>query len=206
MKVRTFKSFLLVALVMVLFAMKPAQSFAQDREFTNPKQALTEAERLDVLVRNLYDQGKFEQAVHIAEKSLAIKETVLGPDHPDTGASIGGLAVLYQSQGAYAKAEPLYLRALAIDETALGPYHLDTGTSVNNLAELYQAQGVYIKAEPLYLRALAIKESTLEPDHPDIATSLNNLAVLYYDQGLYTKAEANFQRALAIGLRVFCEA
>jgi hypothetical protein len=57
---------------------------------------------------------------------LAVSEKVLGPEHPDTLASLNNLANLYQAQGRYGEAEPLYRRALAVMEKVLGPEHPDT--------------------------------------------------------------------------------
>ena len=52
--------------------------------------------------------------------ALAICETALGAEHPDTATGLDNLAGLYRAQGRYGEAEPLYRRALAIRETALG--------------------------------------------------------------------------------------
>jgi hypothetical protein len=60
---------------------------------------------------------------------LAIREEALGPDHPDTAASLNNLANLLKAHGDLAGARPLYERALAIRETALGPDHSDTAGS-----------------------------------------------------------------------------
>ncbi|MBP1468882.1 tetratricopeptide repeat protein, partial [Candidatus Chloroploca sp. M-50] len=129
---------------------------------------------------------------------LAIRERVLGPEHPDTATSLDSLAVLYHAQGQYDAARPLLERALAIRERVLGPEHPDTATSLDSLAVLYHAQGQYDAARPLLERALAIRERVLGPDHPDTATSLNNLALNYYDQNDVQTAERLMGRALAI--------
>ena len=76
-------------------------------------------------------------------------ERVLGPEHPDTLATVNNLASLYRSQGRYGEAEPLYRRALEASERVLGPEHPHTLGSVNNLAVLYRSQGRYGEAEPL---------------------------------------------------------
>jgi tetratricopeptide (TPR) repeat protein len=145
-----------------------------------------------------YTVGRYSEAEPLYQRSLAIREKTLGPDHLNVAGSLNNLALLYQVQGAYAKAEPLYQRSLAIREKTLGPDHLNVATSLNNLAGLYRAQGAYAKAEPLYQRSLAIREKVLGPDHPNVATSLNNLALLYRAQGAYAKAEPLYQRSLAI--------
>ncbi len=159
---------------------------------------IEEASRLNKLVEKLYDEGKFGEAVPIAERALALREEALGPTHPDVAESLNILALFYQAQGAYGKAEPLLVRALNIREKALGPMHLDVAESLNGLAGFYRAQGAYPKAEPLLVRALDIAEKALEPMHPDVAVYLNNLALLYKAQGAYPKAEPLLVRALDI--------
>ena len=165
---------------------------------TATEQDLAQATQLNQQVDELYQAGRYAEAIPLAEQALTIRETALGPDHPDTATSLNNLAFLYDSQGRYGEAEPLYQRSLAIRETALGPDHPDTATSLNNLAFLYDSQGRYGEAEPLYQRSLAIRETALGPDHPDTATSLNNLAFLYDSQGRYGEAEPLYQRSLAI--------
>ncbi len=158
----------------------------------------SEAESLNRQVVDLYQAGKYQEAILIARQLLEVLERTNGPEHPDTASSLNNLALLYKETGDYAKAEPLFRRALAISEKALGPQHPLTATSLNNLAELYRAMGDYAKAESLYSRALAIREKALGPQHSDTAASLNNLAALYYSMGDYAKAEPLFRRALAI--------
>src|SRR5262249_53334502 len=83
----------------------------------------------------------------------------LGPEHPDTAASVNNLAMLYYDTGAYAQAEPLHRRALAIREKVLGPEHPNTATSLNNLAVLYWAQARWAEAEASMERSVSIEES-----------------------------------------------
>jgi tetratricopeptide (TPR) repeat protein len=151
--------------------------------------------RLGTLYRK---QGRYRRAEPLIKRALAIRETQLGPEHPDTAQSLNNLALLYQLIGRYDAAEPLYVRALAIYETQLGLEHPDTATSLNNLARLYKLIGRYDAAEPLFERALAIRETQLGPEHPDTAQSLNNLAGLYYSIGRYDAAAPLYERALAI--------
>ena len=146
----------------------------------------------------LHERADYREAEPLYQRSLAIWEKALGPDHPDVALSLNNLAALYDSQGRYADAEPLYRRALAIDEKALGADHPGLATDLNNLAALYDSQGRYREAEPLYQRSLAIREKAFGPDHSEVATSLNNLALLYKTQRRYKQAEALYQRALAI--------
>ncbi len=159
---------------------------------------LREADTLNQQVVQLNGQGRYAQAIPLAEKVLAICEKALGPEHPDVATSLNNLAGLYETLGDYAQAEPLLRRSLAIYEKALGPEHPSVALSLNNLAHLYQALGDYAKAEPLLRRSLAINEKTLGLEHPSVALSLNNLAVLYQALGDYAQAEPLYRRSLAI--------
>jgi len=125
-----------------------------------------EAQALNAKGRSLDQGAHFSRAEEAFVQALAIRERVLGADHPDTAISLNNLAVLYRAQGRYAEAEPLHQRALAIRERVLGPNHPDTALSLNNLAGLYDTQGRYSEAEPLYQRALAIREQQFGPSHP----------------------------------------
>src|SRR4029077_19901244 len=98
-----------------------------------------------------YNQGRFSEALPLAQRALAIREKALPLDHPDVAVSLNNLAELYRAQGRYADAEPLgtraHKRALAIEEKALDPDHPDVAVLLNSLAELYRAQDRYADAE-----------------------------------------------------------
>ncbi len=147
-------------------------------------------------------RGDYRSAIPPCEDCVAIEGRVLGPEHPNTLASVNNLALLYWRQGRYREAEPLYRRALEAKERVLGPEHPDTLASVNNLALLYQSQGRYREGEPLYRRALEAKERVLGPVHLDTLRSVNNLALLYQSQGRYGEAEPLYRRALEASERV----
>src|SRR6266436_313591 len=80
---------------------------------------------LKVQVAQLYQQGKFAEAIPPAQELLQVAEAAFGPEHPNVAESLNNLAELNRRQGRYADAEPLYKRALAIYEKALGPDHPD---------------------------------------------------------------------------------
>ena len=131
------------------------------REATENDITLAEAERLNQQVIELYKQGKYNEAITLAEQALAIRKKVLGNNHPDTATSLDNLAALYQSQGRYTEAEPLYKQALAIRKQQLGDNHPDTATSLNNLAFLYQSQDDIPQAINYRTQALAVEEYNL---------------------------------------------
>ncbi|NET59404.1 MAG: tetratricopeptide repeat protein, partial [Symploca sp. SIO2E6] len=163
---------------------------------------LAEAEKLNQKAFQLYQEGKYSEAILLAEKALAIRQRILGQEHPDVATSLNNLAFLYYSQGRYEKAESLYQQALEILKRILGPEHPYVASSLNNLAALYNSQGKYEEAQPLYHQALEMLKRILGPEHPNIASSLNNLAALYNSQGRYEEAEPLYRQALEMRRRI----
>ena len=85
-------------------------------------------------------QGRLVDAEPLYGRSLAIRESALGPVHRLVAASLNNLAEFYRGQGRYAEAEPLHKRSLEISEKVLGPEHPDVGLILSNLTELYRAR------------------------------------------------------------------
>jgi CHAT domain-containing protein/Tfp pilus assembly protein PilF len=178
-------------LAVLLYLLQPGPPLIADEQDDGAKVL-----SLNKQVIELYQAGKFSEAIPIAQEFLELCEKAVGPNHPGTAYALNNLATLYYSMGDYAKAEPLFQRALKINEKALGPDHPGTAHALNNLAALYDHMGNYAKAEPLCQRALKNNEKALGPDHPDTAKSLNDLAMLYEHIRDYAKAEPLYQRAL----------
>jgi formylglycine-generating enzyme required for sulfatase activity/tetratricopeptide (TPR) repeat protein/CHAT domain-containing protein len=163
-----------------------------------------EARRTDELsalreqVSHLYGDGRYAEAIPIAERYVALARRKRGEKHTEFATAIEWLGNLYRSVGRYAEAEPLLKRSLAIREKTMGPGHRNVGQSLNSLAELYWAQGRATEVEPLVKRSLTIREKALGPDHRDVGQSLNNLGTLYLSQGRHDDAEPLLKRSLAI--------
>jgi tetratricopeptide (TPR) repeat protein len=100
---------------------------------------LEKAKVLNQKVIELYQQGRYAEAIPVAEKVLAIVEKALGPEHPHVALSLNNLAALYDSLGDYARAEPLFQRALSIAATAGCPEIL--WTVQGWLSSVYAKQG-----------------------------------------------------------------
>src|SRR5262245_19470205 len=130
-------------------------------------------------VSRLHSQGKYADAIPIAERYVALARERHGEEHTEFATALVWLGLVYRAQGRYAEAEPLSRRSVAIREKALGPEHRTVATTLNDLAGVHQAEGRYAEAERLSTRSLAIREKALGPEHPDVATTLNNLALLH---------------------------
>jgi len=158
----------------------------------------TEAARLRKRAEDAQQAGRYDEALALALRAMALDEKERGPNHTDLASSALLVAEIYMDRGENAKAEQPLDRALSIRERALGPEHPDVAVALNDLALLCLNKREGWRAEPFYQRALEIRERALGPEHPDVALSLNNLAVLYDKRGEFWKAEPLYQRALAI--------
>jgi tetratricopeptide (TPR) repeat protein len=147
-------------------------------------------------VFQLYQQGQYQQATHLATQVRSLARQYLGENHPHVAASLDNLATLYHATGNHAAAEPLYRQALEIRRAALGENHPAYAASLNNLASLYHTMGNHAAAEPLYRQALEITRTALGENHPDVAQCLNNLAALHDSTRNYVMAEPLYRQAL----------
>src|SRR5262249_38911501 len=110
------------------------------------------ADDLNHLGRLLHDLGDYAGACPLLERSLAIREKVLGPTHPDVAWTATNLAIALQRTGHPDRARELYERALSIWVHALGPDHPDAGWALYNLADLEWQLGRWSEAFETSLR------------------------------------------------------
>ena len=59
------------------------------------QERLQERDRLNQRALRLYEQGRYREALELAQEALAIARQLLGEEHPDYATSLNSLAVLY---------------------------------------------------------------------------------------------------------------
>jgi tetratricopeptide (TPR) repeat protein len=156
------------------------------------------AKALNNLAETYRVQRKYAGAEAVYRHALAIKQQVLGAEHPDVATGLGNLGGLRYALGDLAGAEKLFKRALAIIEGSLGPDHPEAAKAVSNLAGVFFMQGRAVEAEALYRCALAIREKALGPSDAAVAGTLSNLATVCRAVGKLEEAEAFLARAALI--------
>jgi len=184
------KSFVLLALGFLLLSCSTSSAEDDDLRTLNQQ------------VIQLIEQGKYQEAIPIAERAVEVAKRTRGPEDLVTADTLNSLGFLFVKIQDYPKAEPLYQETLRIRQKVLGPEHPDTATSLNNLAALYEYMYEYAKAEPLYLEALRVYRKILGPEHPYTVVSLSNLGEVYRHMHEYAKAEPLLQEALRIRQKV----
>ncbi len=85
------------------------------------------------LAKDLYNQGRIQEAFPLAKKSLTITENLLGSDHVGVAYVLNFLGVLYHTSGDLDQAEALYQRAIKIYQSV---NHVNLQGTLDNLAVL----------------------------------------------------------------------
>jgi serine/threonine protein kinase len=162
------------------------------------RQPTVEASIREALGQSYQYLGDPALAIRQHQRARELRAAALGPDHPDTLASMSNLAEAYLSLGRTAQAITLYEQALKLRKAKLGPHHPDTLSGMNNLATAYWSAGRNDEALALFERAWALRATALGPDHPDTLTSMSDLAVTYLHAGRTADAIALQEKALKL--------
>lgn len=156
---------------------------------------------LELLVQQyqtLESEGKYQEAIPIAERVLSVVKRLWGGEGGDASFAMINLGRLYLDAEDYAKAEPLLLDAVRIQLNHFGPNNPQTAFGFGALGDLYSAMAEYSKAEPLYQKALEISRFIFGSEDLKTASRISDLAVLYLNIREYAKAEPLCQEALKI--------
>lgn len=157
---------------------------------------LAEAARLRALVLQLYNEGKYKEALPLAQRALLLRENT-GVNAQQLHLTITELGEIYLALKKYGEAESQFQRVIKIYEQSNMedrrlPELLET------VAIIRHVRGRPDQAEELYQRALQIREKLYGSKHADVAQSIFNLAEFYQFTGNYKKAEPLYQRLVSL--------
>ncbi|MEZ4416399.1 MAG: serine/threonine-protein kinase [Gemmatimonadota bacterium] len=155
------------------------------------------AEMQEVLAEGYRRMGRLERADSLARASLALREELLGSEHPDVAAALGTLGLILRDRGLSDKAEPLLRRAVALRRGTGADRLDDLARSLNDLGLVLVEQARYDEAAAAYTESLAVRRAAHPGPHRGIAVTTSNLAALRYTQGRYDEAVSLGQQALA---------
>src|SRR5262245_18037319 len=108
-------------------AEKDARALLAQTEARAELDVLEVARVIDALVEALWRGGKARasETGALAERAVAIKEQLLGADHPDLARSLTSLGIVLRLRGDYSRAKSIFDQSLDIQEKALGPTAVD---------------------------------------------------------------------------------
>src|SRR6266487_4248034 len=136
----------------------------------------------------LRDQASFEQARALDEKVLAEQRELLGPDHPHTLMTAGGLAADLRALGNYREALNMDQAIYPAWTELYGESHGRALRAANNLAVSYRLTGNISTALQLDEHALQLSRTTMGPLHPHTLRSASNVVRDLIEAGRYAEA------------------
>jgi len=155
--------------------------------------------------RTFVNLGMFDKAEPHLAASQAMRQSLLGPEHPDTLDSAFWQATLLFRQGKFSEAEQAFRRTLETQQRVLGPEHPDTLRSRISLAAVIGNQGRHAEGERLTREALAVARRVLGETHRDTLRCMVNIAATVWGQGRHAEAERLHREALELHRRVLGE-
>jgi len=176
-----------------------AREILARQQATYGKDSLEVALVLDLLVQSMWRGGKAAdpEVLEIAERAVAIKESILGPDDVEVGDSLLELGNVLHGRQEYEAAARIQRRALRCYEKALGPDDPRVAKAIHNLANSLGWLGEHTRAKELYERELEIFEKAYGPDSLDSADALLSLGNVFNELGESGEIEL-LQRSLTI--------
>ena len=144
--------------------------------------------------------GVFDKANTLLQKSLSLRRTIYGNDHPEVATALNKIGELLTARGEYLEAEESLREALAIrmrhpeKQSGLAEVQNNLGWTLNNLGE-------YDSAETYYRRAFASWSEDGEREQASVA--MNNLALVLDEKGKKAEAESLYRETLSLQIELF---
>ncbi|MCR9164334.1 MAG: tetratricopeptide repeat protein [Nannocystaceae bacterium] len=136
----------------------------------------------------LWSRGRADEAVPVLERSLRIRESLLGPDHPYVGSTLSNLGSAYVALGQREEAQDALVRALDICEQVYGAHHPFTSTVQGNLAAVVLETGDLDRAASLLEEVRSARVALYGMRHAKTAEVYNNLGALEHRRNRLEKA------------------
>jgi tetratricopeptide (TPR) repeat protein len=159
-----------------------------------------EVERLSWLRAMLVERRRYDQALDVSQKELALAELRLGKSHRLRAVALDGRAAVLSGQCMAFTAIEFQTQACAIVESEAGPSHPQLAICLGNLAALRAQMGDHRNALVLKRRAIDILEqSSVDPTH--LARARRNLVRTLIELGELRQAREELEQAARTSVR-----
>lgn len=142
-----------------------------------------------------FQQGKYQDALDIAEEVLDKRTLLFGANHFDVAMDYNDIGVLSYMLGDYSNATDAYARAFDIIQAEDKNINL-RAQLLNNMGVAFARLGNYLDALDHYSRSLDLKKQYLDDDHPSFGTNLRNIGMIYSRIGEYHHGLEFYELAL----------
>jgi tetratricopeptide (TPR) repeat protein len=141
--------------------------------------------------------GQYEAALATWEETLELRTTLLGADHPETLATMSGMALSLSRAGHPEAAVPLFRHVATQVEAQMGRDHPAVAACRHGLAQALHRIGQWPEARDQLTVALAISERCQGADHLDTWITRLELGRLEMDCGQVEEGLARMEAARA---------
>jgi len=145
--------------------------------------------------------GQYQEAEHMYQESLRLRQEALGKEHTATLDCMNNLADIYRFQGKFEQAEQMHRETLRLKRKVAGDEHPTTLACMNNLATALGNLGRHAEAEEMFQFTLEAKQRVLGETHPDTLHTMNNLAMAVEKVGEIKRRSKCTERPAAAGAR-----
>jgi len=152
------------------------------------------------------ERGEYREALESYERSLRIREKVLGPEHPQVGICLSNIGDLYRRMGDLDRALEFVRRAMAVWGRSYGEGHPQLAIAHYNLGLICYFRGDCAGALEQLEEALSVRLATLGGEHPLVADTYTAIGVVYWAKGDLDRALENNGKGRAILVRNLGEA
>lgn len=119
----------------------------------------------------VYDrQSRLNEASLMYNKSLRIRERLLGKEHYITSLTLENLAMVYCDKGKHKEASEMQLRVVNTRKKQLGE-HPKTAQAFHNMGQIYCASTQWNNAMCFFRKAASMRETLFGAEHPDTEES-----------------------------------
>ncbi|MBK8232845.1 MAG: tetratricopeptide repeat protein [Candidatus Eisenbacteria bacterium] len=153
------------------------------------KEPLVEASIRTAIGRTYRKLGEYQPAEPHLRRALALRRSVLGPEHPQTWWAMHELGLLEYDMSRLAQAESLLVGVYERSRLHLGPENADVLSVEMRVANLYRKQGRFKEAEPIYVHNLDARRRSYGDESASTLDAAVALANLYQETGRYEQAE-----------------
>jgi serine/threonine protein kinase/tetratricopeptide (TPR) repeat protein len=143
-------------------------------------------------------EGRYQDAVDAQRQAVALKEKILGREHPDVATSLENWATALVKQNRISEALEVSTRAVRITEKSLGSSHPDASYVFVTHAEILNAAGRFTEADGLARSALDAVEREVGSNDPLVAWASVTLGRSLVERGMNQEARSLLERALSI--------
>ncbi|OIW27995.1 TPR-like protein [Coniochaeta ligniaria NRRL 30616] len=130
----------------------------------------------------LLRKGHDKEAENLAAQAAETSNTLLGPNHPFTLATLELIALTFKSQDRFNEAEELLKPLIEASKTTMGPDDEQTLNLTETYGEMLRQLGRLEEAERLLVHVSEARKIQLGLGHPRTMASMSFLAGVLYEQ------------------------